>query len=219
MNCPYTLDLIAGLNEDLAHEYASVIRYRTFASAVRGPHRLTLRDLFEREIGDELSHAALLADAVVALGAAPTTTAADVPPADIPVTMLRHALDAERGALGRYVIRRRQAEAAGEHGLAVALDAIVADETRHRDELQLVLSGWADDPAREHDGQVALDSAVSSEVITRVGRSLADIVEDLLDDTSVDSFPASDPPSWVGMHAGAPRVGLGLRAGPPHGAP
>ena len=35
-------DLIDGLNEDLANEYASVIQYRTFASTLRGPHRLTL---------------------------------------------------------------------------------------------------------------------------------------------------------------------------------
>jgi bacterioferritin len=214
MKSPYTLDLIAGLNEDLAQEYASVIRYRTFASAVRGPHRLTLRNMFEREIGDELSHAALLADALVALGATPSTRSADVARADRPAAMLRHALEAERGALGRYVVRRRQAEAAGEYGLAVALDAVVADETRHRDELQLVLSGWVDDSPREHDRQVALDSTTPAPVIARTGRGLADIGEDLLDDTSDDSFPASDPPSWVGMHAGAPRVGQGLRNGP-----
>lgn len=33
---------------------------------------------------------------------------------------------------------------------------------------------------------------------------VADVVEDRLDDTLDDSFPASDPPSWNGMHAGAP---------------
>ena len=30
-------ELIAGLNDDLAHEYAAVIQYRTYASAVQGP--------------------------------------------------------------------------------------------------------------------------------------------------------------------------------------
>ncbi len=30
-------------------------------------------------------------------------------------------------------------------------------------------------------------------------RSFADV-----DDSSADSFPASDPPAWVGMRAGAP---------------
>lgn len=149
-------DLIAGLNEDLAHEYASIIRYRTFASTVRGLHRLTLRDLFAREIGDELSHAGLLADAIVALGATPTVKAAEVAVADVPTAMLRYALEAERDALARYAGRRRQAEAAGEHGLAIALDALIADEARHRDELQLVLSDSADSAqAGEPDGRSA----------------------------------------------------------------
>lgn len=135
-------DLIDGLNEDLANEYASVIQYRTFASTLRGPHRLTLRSLFEGEIPDELGHAGTLADFIAALGGTPTTSPADVPAADSPLDMLRTALDAELRAISRYVERRDQAEQAGEHGLAVTLDDIVADETRHRDELQLIIDGW-----------------------------------------------------------------------------
>lgn len=134
--------LIAGLNEDLANEYASVIQYRTFASTLRGPHRLTLRSLFEGEIADELGHAGILADFITALGGRPTTRPAEVPSADNPRDMLRAAHDAELAAIARYVERREQAEAAGEHGLAVTLDDVIADETRHRDEMQLVLEGW-----------------------------------------------------------------------------
>jgi bacterioferritin (cytochrome b1) len=71
-------DLLAGLNEDLAHEYAAVILYRTYASAVTGPFRQELRAFFANEIPDELGHAQLLADKIVALGGAPTVQAADV---------------------------------------------------------------------------------------------------------------------------------------------
>lgn len=143
-------DLIDGLNEDLANEYASVIQYRTFASTLRGPHRLTLRSLFEGEIPDELGHAGLLADYITALGGTPTTKPADIPTADSPLDMLRAAYDAEVQAIERYVERRSQAEDAGEHGISVTLDDIIEDETRHRDEMRLILDGW--EPAEGRPG-------------------------------------------------------------------
>ncbi|HEX6965941.1 MAG TPA: ferritin-like domain-containing protein [Gemmatimonadaceae bacterium] len=136
---PDTAELIAGLNQDLANEYASVIQYRTYASTVRGPHRLTLKPMFEGEISDELSHAARLADAIAALGGTPTTRPMPVNTAESPMQMVQEAARAELGAIARYVERRQQAEQAGEHGLAVDIDDIIADETRHRDELQLLL--------------------------------------------------------------------------------
>ncbi|HSJ63199.1 MAG TPA: ferritin-like domain-containing protein [Gemmatimonadaceae bacterium] len=134
--------LIAGLNEDLAHEYAAVITYRTYASAVRGPNRQELRQFFTGEIADELSHAQLLADKIVALGGAPTTGAAEVKYTEDAVEMLQHALADEVATLERYIVRRQQAEAAGEYGLAVDLDTVIADETKHRDELRLMLGRW-----------------------------------------------------------------------------
>jgi bacterioferritin len=143
-------DLIAGLNEDLAHEYASVMQYQTYASTIRGPHRPMLRPLFVAEVADELRHAGALADAIVALGGTPTTTPASVPAAESAEDMLRAVLEAEEGALARYLDRRRQAETLGEIGLAVALDEMIADETRHRDEIRLVLDGWAEAAAVEH---------------------------------------------------------------------
>ncbi|HEX5435955.1 MAG TPA: ferritin-like domain-containing protein [Gemmatimonadaceae bacterium] len=135
-------ELISGLNEDLAYEYASVIQYRTYASTLRGPHRLTLRPMFAGEIPDELAHAGLLADAITAQGGRPTTQPASVPSARAPMEMLEQALQAERAAIARYVERREQAAAVGEHGLAVDLDTVIADETRHRDEMQLLLEDW-----------------------------------------------------------------------------
>jgi bacterioferritin len=145
--------LVDGLNEDLANEYASVIQYRTFASTLRGPHRLTLRSLFEAEVPDELGHAGTLADFIAALGGTPTTRPAEVITADSPLEMLRAAHEAELGAIARYVERRDQAEQAGEHGLAVTLDDIIADETRHRDELQLILDGWESGGSSSSDGR------------------------------------------------------------------
>ncbi|MFN2567454.1 MAG: ferritin-like domain-containing protein [Gemmatimonadaceae bacterium] len=135
-------ELLAGLNEDLAHEYAAVILYRTYASSVTGPFRQELRNFFAGEIPDELGHAQLLADKIVALGGTPIVRAADVKYTDDPKQMLQNALDDEVATIERYVERRRQAEDAGEPGLAVDLDDVIADESKHRDELRLMLTRW-----------------------------------------------------------------------------
>lgn len=168
--------LVDGLNEDLANEYASVIQYRTYASMLRGPHRLTLRPQFEAEIADELGHAGTLADFITALGGTPTTKPADVTAADSPLDMLRAAYEAELGAIARYVERREQAEQAGEHGLAVTLDDFIADETRHRDEMQLILDGWESGGSSVSDGRTTehatRDSSRSRPARTR-GREIA----------------------------------------------
>ena len=134
--------LVDGLNVDLAHEYAAIIQYRTYASAVTGPFRQELRTFFAAEIADELAHAQLLADKIIALGGEPVLQAAEVTMAREPKVMLENSLADEVATIDRYVQRRRQAEEAGEVGLAVELDTIIADETRHRDELRLMVQRW-----------------------------------------------------------------------------
>jgi bacterioferritin len=134
--------LIDGLNEDLKGEFQAVIMYRLFASMVQGPYRQELRSFFAREIPEELGHAELLADKVAALGGTPTAEPAPVAIAADPREMLETALEAELETVDRYVERRRQADAAGEHGLAAELDTVIADETRHRDELRQMLARW-----------------------------------------------------------------------------
>jgi bacterioferritin len=133
---------IEGLNVDLAHEYSAVILYRTYASQVQGQWRMELRQFFEQEIPDELGHAQILADKIVALGGNPTTVPAPVKPAKDAVEMLRNALDDEIETIGRYVQRRRQAEQLGHYGLAVEFDDLIRDETSHRDEIQMILKRW-----------------------------------------------------------------------------
>jgi len=135
-------ELIRGLNEDLANEYKAVITYRLYASLVKGPYRQELRSFFAAEIPDELLHAQTLADKIVALGGIPTGTPAPVTVATEAREMLRNALADEAETVDRYIRRRREAEAAGEIGLAVDLDGMIADETKHRDELELMLARW-----------------------------------------------------------------------------
>lgn len=134
--------LIAGLNEDLGFEYAAVITYRTYASQVQGQWRVELRNFFESEIPDELGHAQILADKIVALGGVPVTESKPVKSATSAKQMLENALEDEVATIERYVERRKQAEEAGEHGLAVDLDDLIRDESNHRDEIRMILNRW-----------------------------------------------------------------------------
>lgn len=133
---------LEGLNVDLAHEYSAVIQYRTYASQVQGQWRMELRQFFENEIPDELGHAQILADKIVALGGTPTAVPAPVKPARDAREMLRNSLEDEIETIQRYVKRRRQAEALGHYGLAVEFDDLIRDESTHRDEIQLILKRW-----------------------------------------------------------------------------
>lgn len=135
-------ELINGLNEDLRGEFQAVIMYRLYASMVQGPYRQELRAFFANEIPEELLHAQLLADKVAALGGTPAAEPAPVPVVSDPRAMLEAALRAEEETITRYLTRRKQAEAAGEPGLAIQFDEIISDETNHRDELRQMLARW-----------------------------------------------------------------------------
>ena len=134
--------LIEGLNEDLRGEYQAIIMYRVFASMVQGPWRQDLRAFFTNEIPEEMAHAQILADKIAAMGGTPATEPAPVTVVKDAKEMLATALAAEEATIERYVRRREEATAAGEHGLAVNFDDIIADETNHRDELQQILARW-----------------------------------------------------------------------------
>jgi len=65
-----------------------------------------------------------------------------VPPADDPRIMLQSVLEAEKQAIADYNQRIEQAEAFGDIGLKVDLENHVADETRHKEEIERILAGW-----------------------------------------------------------------------------
>ena len=134
--------LLQGLNTDLEGEFQAVIMYRLFASMVQGPYRQELRAFFAGEIPEELAHAQLLADKISALGGTPSATPANVTVVSDAKQMLEVALKAEEETITRYVQRRKQAEDAQEYGLAADFDQVIADETKHRDELRQMLARW-----------------------------------------------------------------------------
>ena len=136
--------LIEGLNHDLAGEYQAIVMYIQYSAKLTGPYRRELRALFQAEVADEQRHAQFLADKIATLGGEPTTEPRAVPHADQPREMLEQSLAAEKQAIEGYNERLRQAEALGDVGLKVSLENQVADETRHKEELERVLAGWDD---------------------------------------------------------------------------
>jgi bacterioferritin len=134
--------LIMGLNHDLSGEYQAVIMYTHYAAKLTGPFRKELRSLFQGEVTDEQGHAQFLADKIAALGGEPTTQPRPVISADNPRAMLENALAAEKQAIADYRIRIDQAEAFGDVGLKVELENQIADETRHKEEMERILAGW-----------------------------------------------------------------------------
>ncbi len=134
--------LIEGLNHDLAGEYQAILMYTHYSAKLTGPYRRELRALFRAGVADELGHAQFLADKVAALGGEPATCPRPVPPAGWPREMLAQALAAETRAVADYGERVRQAEGFGDVGLRVGLENLVADETRHKEELERILAGW-----------------------------------------------------------------------------
>jgi bacterioferritin len=136
--------LIEGLNHDLAGEYQAILMYTHYSAKLTGPYRRELRALFQAEIADEQGHAQFLADKIAALGGEPTTGPRPVPAANQPREMLEHALAAEEQAIADYNGRIGQAESFGDLGLKVSLETQVADETRHKEELERIIAGWDD---------------------------------------------------------------------------
>jgi bacterioferritin len=143
-NDPARKALIDGLNTDLAAEYQAVITYLTFSRLANGPLRPELSAFFESEIKDELNHAKFLSHKVVALGGTPATRPAEVTLTNDNREMLQIALQAEKDTIDRYTQRVKQADALGDVGLRVELENLVAEETKHKEDIERILFGWKD---------------------------------------------------------------------------
>lgn len=132
-------ELIRGLNDDLAAEWGTIIRYATQAANSFGLAGAELREMFEDEIQDELGHAAFLCDVIVDLGGEPTTVPKPFEMVDGLDAMLEQDLEMELADVEDYTERARQAEELGLVELKVKLEEMAADEAGHARELRRLL--------------------------------------------------------------------------------
>jgi bacterioferritin len=136
-----TQELIDGLNEDLAAELGTIIRYNYQASKCFGPAAVKLRDMFEDEIKDETGHARFLSDVVADLGGEPTTTPKSFEKPEGVKAMLEVDLNMEQDDVKNYMKHATMAEELGLVELKLKLEEIAADEAGHARALQRLLRG------------------------------------------------------------------------------
>ena len=133
-------ELIDGLNEDLANEYAASIMYTNYAAMVSVLCRQTVKPFWEGEISDEQGHAIYLAEKIATLGGTPTVSPAEVKQTTDVKEMLESAYQAEKETIDRYETRKKQAEELGLTELVVKLEDLISDETGHMEELGRILA-------------------------------------------------------------------------------
>lgn len=133
--------LIRGLNEDLAAEWGTIIRYTYQAGKAFGLLGAELRELFEEEIQDELGHAAFLTDVIIDLGGEPTTTPRTFDKPESLKAMLELDLEMEKQDVQHYVEHAQLADELGQIELKLRLEEMAADEAGHARELRRLLKG------------------------------------------------------------------------------
>jgi bacterioferritin len=141
MNMSRKEELIQGLNQDLAAELGTVIRYTYQSSKATGFAGVELREILAGEIEDELGHAAYLMDVIVDLGGEPVTTPKEFDKPDGLKAMLEMDMAMEKEDVQNYMAHAALAEELGYVDLYMKLEEMAADEAGHARELRRLLKG------------------------------------------------------------------------------
>ena len=134
-------ELLQGLNDDLAAEWGTIMRYTFQSAKAVGLRGAELREILIKEIPDELGHARYLTDVISDLGGKPTMKPRDWERVTELKPMLEMDLKMELGDVENYTKHSRLAEQLGLTELKVRLEEMAADESRHARELSRILKG------------------------------------------------------------------------------
>lgn len=137
-----TQKLLEGLQGDLERELKAMLQYMYQSSMVLGLRAMNIAPYLRKEAEEELRHVAFLSDQIVNLGGVPKLTTQKFSDTRDLKTMLEHDLDSERESILEYRERAKQAEQAGEVGLKLRLEELLAQETDHMRGLEKILRGW-----------------------------------------------------------------------------
>jgi len=134
-------NLIQGLNQDLAAELGTVIRYTYQAANCYGLVAAELRELLKKEALDELGHATYLMDVIADLGGEPTTTPKPFEKSADLKGVLELDVKMEAEDVTNYLAHAKLAEELGLPELKMKLEEMAADEAGHGRELRRLLKG------------------------------------------------------------------------------
>jgi len=137
-----TQKLLEGLQSDLEREIRGMLQYTYQSSMILGVGSLSISPYLRVEAAAELKHVAFLCDQIVALSGNPKLTSSKFSETRDIKTMLENDLDAERESILEYRERVKQADSAGEVGLKLRLEELIAEETDHMRQLERILRGW-----------------------------------------------------------------------------
>jgi bacterioferritin len=130
------VEIVRGLNEDLAREYKAIIQYVVFSSTLKGAEYGDIAEQLKRHASQELAHALEVARQIDYLGGDPTVKGKEAEYSQESRKMLEIDLRAEQETIKSYRERIRQAERAGEFALSEALRDIIAEEQDHEIDLR-----------------------------------------------------------------------------------
>ncbi len=136
-----TDELIKGLNEDLAAEWGTVIRYIYQSGKAFGLTGEELREILQGEIQDELGHASFLTDIIIDLGGEPVTEPKPFEKPDGLKAMLELDLQMEKADVDNYMAHSELADDLGLVELKLKLEEMAADEAGHGRELRRLIRG------------------------------------------------------------------------------
>lgn len=132
--------LITAMNEALNREISTAVRYLVQSSTIQGRQNQPLREMYRREITDELGHAQYLADKIVMLGGTPKVAPDLAAPPDEISEMIKNDLAAEQHDVASYQRLAKLADEAGDIELKLQMEEQAADESRHAQQLRRMQS-------------------------------------------------------------------------------
>jgi bacterioferritin len=130
---------VALLNEDLASEYQSIVQYTNHIATITGAEFLSIIDELKIHVGQELSHAQILASQVSFLGGEPATTVPAVERSSDSRVALKADLRLETDQLERYRQRFAEANELQLADVAEALRPLLEQTQEHVRDLQTAL--------------------------------------------------------------------------------